>query len=328
MAKRNASISVAGLAVPFRIWGQRFAFLGLLALAFALMLLSKAETGALERARTAIVDATAPVLDVMSRPVEAGQAAAQSVESYFVVRAENIRLREENERLLRWMLMAQQLEVENATLRAQLDFVPEIAPRAITARVVADTGGAFFHSLLINAGARHFVQRGQAVVSHGGLVGRVAEVGDRSARVLLLTDLNSRIPAIVESTGDRVIVTGNNTPWPTLTYLASNSPVSAGDRVLTSGHGGVFPPGLVIGVVAEASETRVTIQPAVPLSQVSEARVLDYGVNGILPPPEQVPARIAPRPADLAGPPVSPPDVPAASAASPASPAAAAETAR
>tara|TARA_R110002110_G_scaffold85816_1_gene223353 strand:- start:96211 stop:97155 length:945 start_codon:yes stop_codon:yes gene_type:complete len=293
VAKRNASISVAGLAVPLRIWGQRFAFLGLLALAFALMLLSKAETGALERTRTAIVDATTPILDVMSRPVEAGQAAAQSVESYFIVRAENARLLEENARLLRWMLMAQQLEVENATLRAQLDFVPEIAPRAITARVVADTGGAFFHSLLINAGARHFVQRGQAVVSQGGLVGRVAEVGDRSARVLLLTDLNSRIPAVVESTGDRVIVTGDNSPWPTLTYLASNSPVSAGDRVLTSGHGGVFPPGLVIGIVAEASEARVTIQPAVSLSQVSEARVLDYGVNGILPPPEQVPARLA-----------------------------------
>ena len=328
MAKRNASISVAGLAVPFRVWGQRFAFLGLLALAFALMLMSKAETGALERARTAIVDATAPVLDVMSRPVEAGQAVAQSVESFFVTRAENDRLRQENARLLRWMLMAQQLEVENATLRAQLDFVPEAAPRAITARVVADTGGAFFQSLLINAGARHFVQRGQAVVSHGGVVGRVVEVGDRSARVLLLTDLNSRIPAIVESSGDRVIVTGDNTPWPTLTYLASNSPVSAGDRVLTSGHGGVFPPGLVIGVVAEASEARVTIQPIVPLSRVSDVRVLDYGVNGILPPPEQVPARIAPRPADLAAQPATPADVHPESATAPASPAAGAETTR
>lgn len=289
MAKRNASISVAGLALPVRIWAQRFAFLVLLTLAFALMLLSKAETGALERVRTVIVDVATPVLDVMSRPVEAGRSAASTVENFFIVHAENSRLREENERLLRWMLTAQQLEVENATLRAQLEFVPEVAPRSITARVVADTGGSFFHSLLINAGARNFVQRGQAVVSHGGLVGRVAEVGDRSARVLLLTDLNSRIPAIVEATGDRVIVSGNNTPWPTVTYLATNSPVSSGDRVLTSGHGGVFPPGLMIGTVSEASETRVVIQPSVPLSELSEARILDYGVNGILPAPEDVP---------------------------------------
>ncbi len=293
MAKRNVSISVAGLALPIRVWGQRFAFLGLMALAFALMLLSKAETGALERARTAIVDAAIPVLDVMSRPVEAGKSSAQSVTSFFVVRAENERLRTENERLLRWMLMAQQLEVENATLRAQLDFVSEITPRSIAARVVADPGGSFFHSLLINAGARNFVRRGQAVVSSGGLVGRIAEVGERSARVLLLTDLNSRIPAIVESTGDRVIATGNNTPWPELTYLPPNSPVSPGDRVLTSGHGGVFPPGLAIGFVAEASDSRVTVQPAVSLTDVNDARILDYGVNGILPAPEEVPTRLA-----------------------------------
>ncbi len=299
MAKRNANVSVAGLAVPIRVWMQRFAFLGLFALAFALMLLSKAETGALERARTAIVDVAAPALDAMSRPVEAGERVAASVENFFLVHSENARLREENARLLGWVAAARQLEVENATLRAQLDFVPEAAPRAVTARVVADPGGAYFHSLLINAGARNFVRRGQAVVAMGGIVGRVAEVGERSARVLLLTDLNSRIPAIVESTGDRVIVSGNNTPWPAITYLSSNSPVSHGDRVLTSGHGGVFPPGLVIGTVSEATETAVSIQPAVAVNRLREARVLDYGVNGILPAPEDVPAAPRAVPEDL-----------------------------
>ncbi len=290
MVKRNASMSVAGLAVPVRIWAQRFAFLVLLTFAFALMLLSKAETGALQNARIFIVDGVAPILSVMSRPVEAGQEVSRSVRNFFVVHAENERLRQENERLIRWMQAARQLEVENATLRAQLEYVPEMAPRAVTARVIADTGGGFFHSLLINAGARHFVQRGQAVVSHAGVVGRIAEVGDRSARVLLMTDLNSRIPAIVESTGDRVIVTGNNSRWPAVTYLATNSPVSVGDRVVTSGDGGVFPPGLPIGTISEASETRIVLQPVVDLARLSEARILDYGVEGILPPPEKVPA--------------------------------------
>ncbi|HCP00977.1 MAG: rod shape-determining protein MreC [Alphaproteobacteria bacterium] len=277
--------------MPVRVWGQRFAFLALIALSFALMFLNKAEPEAFERARTVVVDAVTPVLNMMSRPVEAGQAAIISVESFFLVRTENARLQEENARLLHWVQVARQLGVENATLRAQLDFVPDIRPRAVTARVVADTGGAFFHSLLIDAGAQNFVRRGQAVVSHGALLGRVAEVGQRSARVLVLTDLNSRIPAIVESTGDRVIVTGNNTPWPDLTYLEPNSPISVGDRIITSGHGGVFPPGLMIGLVVDAGEGRVSIQPAVPLARVSEARVLDYGVNGILPSPENMPAR-------------------------------------
>ncbi|MDE0781427.1 MAG: rod shape-determining protein MreC, partial [Alphaproteobacteria bacterium] len=281
MAKRNASMSVAGLAVPVRIWAQRFAFLSLLTLAFSLMLLSKSETGALQRARVVIIDGVAPILSVLARPVAAGYDFSLSVKKFFTVQAENGRLRQENERLLRWMQTARQLEVENTTLRAQLEYVPESSPRAVTARVIADTGGAFYHSLLINAGARHLVQRGQAVVSQTGIVGRVADVGDRSARVLLLTDLNSRIPAIVESTGERVIVTGNNTSWPDVTYLASNSPVSVGDRVVTSGHGGVFPPGLSIGTISEASETRIVLQPAVTLARLSEARILDYGVEGI-----------------------------------------------
>jgi rod shape-determining protein MreC len=300
VAKRNASMSVAGLAVPVRIWAQRFAFLSLLTLAFSLMLLSKSETGALQRARVVIIDGVAPILSVLARPVAAGYDFSLSVKKFFTVQAENGRLRQENERLLRWMQTARQLEVENTTLRAQLEYVPESSPRAVTARVIADTGGAFYHSLLINAGARHLVQRGQAVVSQTGIVGRVADVGDRSARVLLLTDLNSRIPAIVESTGERVIVTGNNTSWPDVTYLASNSPVSVGDRVVTSGHGGVFPPGLSIGTISEASETRIVLQPAVTLARLSEARILDYGVEGILPPPEQVPAVL--KKASLTGP--------------------------
>ncbi len=290
MVKRNASMSVAGLAVPVRVWVQRFAFLVLFALAFALMLLSKAETVALERARVIIVDSVAPILNSLSSPVEAGREVSATVRKLFLVYAENERLRAENERLLRWMQSARQLAVENATLRAQLEYVPEVAPRAVTARIIADTGGSFFRSLLINAGSRHLVQRGQAVVSQAGVVGRVAEVGDRSARVLLLTDINSRIPALVESTRDRVIVTGNNTPWPTVTYLASNSPVSPGDRLVTSGHGGVFPPGLPIGTISELTETRIALQPAVEIARLSEARILDYGVEGILPPPEKVPA--------------------------------------
>jgi rod shape-determining protein MreC len=292
VAKRNGSISVVGLVVPVRIWAQRFAFLALLALAFALMLLSKSETGALQHARVVIVDGAAPILSALARPIEAGRDFSLSMKNFFTVQAENGRLRQENERLLRWMQTARQLEVENATLRVQLDYVSESLPRAVTARVIADTGGAFYHSFLINAGARHFVRRGQAVVSQIGIVGRVAEVGDRSARVLLLTDLNSRIPAIVESTGDRVIVTGNNTSWPDVTYLASNSPVSVGDRLVTSGHGGVFPPGLSIGTISEASETHIVLQPTVTLARLSEARILDYGVEGILPSPEQVPAGV------------------------------------
>jgi rod shape-determining protein MreC len=97
-------------------------------------------------------------------------------------------------------------------------------------------------------------------------------------------------------------VTGNNTSWPKVNYVASNSPVSVGDRVVTSGHGGVFPPGLAIGTISEASETQISLQPTVAVARLSEARILDYGVEGILPPPEQVPAIGQATPATRVGP--------------------------
>jgi len=174
-------------------------------------------------------------------------------------------------------------------LRAQLEYVPDKRSQFVTARVVADTGGAYFHSLLINAGARQFIRRGQAVIWQGGLIGRIAEVGERSSRVLLMTDINSRIPAVVESTGDRAIVRGDNSSRPVLQFLPDNSPVSPGDRIVTSGHGGVYPPGLAVGTVAQASETIISVQPFVSVSQLNQAVILDYGVDGILPAPEQVP---------------------------------------
>jgi rod shape-determining protein MreC len=289
VAKRSARVSVAGLAVPVRVWAQRFAFLGFVALSFALMLLSKAESSSIQQMRLAIVDAVSPILFVLSQPVQAVGQAADSVENLFIVYDENTQLREENARLVQWVQEARRLGVENATLRAQLEYVPDKRSQFVTARVVADAGGAFFHSLLINAGARQFIRRGQAVIWQGGLIGRVAEVGERTSRVLLMTDINSRIPVVLESTGDRAIVRGNNSPRPVLQFLPGNSPISPGDRIVTSGHGGVYPPGLVVGAVAQASDTIITVQPFVDWSRLSQAVILDYGVDGILPAPEQVP---------------------------------------
>ncbi len=290
MAKRSAKVTVAGLAVPIRVWMQRFAFLGFVALSFALMLLSKAESSGIERLRLAIVDAVSPIMFVLSQPVQAVGQAADGVENFFGVYDENRRLREENARLVQWVQEARRLGVENATLRAQLEYVPDKRSQFVTARVVADTGGAFFHSLLINAGARQFIRRGQAVIWQGGLIGRIAEVGERTSRVLLMTDINSRIPVVVESTGDRAIVRGNNSSRPVLEFLPDNTPISTGDRIVTSGHGGVYPPGLAVGTVSEVSDTTVSVQPFVESSRLNQAVILDYGVDGILPAPEQVPA--------------------------------------
>jgi rod shape-determining protein MreC len=148
--------------------------------------------------------------------------------------------------------------------------------------VIADTGGAFAHSLVLNAGSRAGVGKGQAVVTGEGMVGRIAAVGERSAWVLLITDLNSRIPVTIAPAGIRAILAGNNSDRPRLVHLPPGVAISPGDRVVTSGHGGAFPPGLPVGIVAAVSEAGIDVRPFMDRSRIEYVRVVDFGLQGIL----------------------------------------------
>jgi rod shape-determining protein MreC len=201
------------------------------------------------------------------------------------LRAENAQLRKERDRLLQWEAAGRRLEAENQALQRLLRFIPHEARGFISARVIADTGGAFAHSLVLNAGSDDDVRRGQAVVSGDGLVGRVVGVGARSSRILLLTDLNSRIPVVTEQSRVRAVLAGNNTSRPVLDHLPPNDTVTVGERVVTSGHGGVFPPGLPVGVIVSVSDSGTVVQPLVATDRLEYVRVVDYGLDqGVLQP--------------------------------------------
>jgi rod shape-determining protein MreC len=195
---------------------------------------------------------------------------------------ENENLRRDKERLLHWQSVARMLEAENKALQAQLNYVPGPQASYVSARVIADTGGAFAHSLLLNIGHQPGVDKGQAVVTGDGLIGRVAGVGDRATRVLLISDLNSRIPVLIEATRTRAILAGNNSNRPRLIHLAPGATVSPGDRVVTSGHGGVFPVGLPVGRVDAVNEGGISVLPFVSRDRLEYVRVLDYGLKGII----------------------------------------------
>jgi len=143
-------------------------------------------------------------------------------------------------------------------------------------------GGAYAHSVMISAGSRDGVAKGQAVISDEGLIGRVAEAGYQASRVLLITDINSRVPVVVENSRDRAFLSGDNTNRPLLTFLTADAAVAPGDRILTSGHGGAFPPGIPIGVVSSVSENAVRVAPMFRRHQLEYLRVADYGLQGIL----------------------------------------------
>lgn len=280
MAERSRPFT--RIAAPIRSLAQRFTFLGLIVASLALILLGKVDVAAVERARVEVTDAVAPILDALSRPLDAIDNAVVEARALLDLRQENARLRATNERLLQWQAAAHKLEAENRSLRGLLNFHAPAEMSYISARVIADAGGTYAHSLLLNAGTLDGTRKGQAVVTGDGLAGRVQEVGRRSARVLLVTDLNSRIPILIEPSRTRAVLAGSNSKRPRLVHLPLGAVVAEGDRIVTSGHAGAFPAGLPVGVVASVGEGGIEIQPFVDRERLEYVRILDFGLDGII----------------------------------------------
>jgi rod shape-determining protein MreC len=255
---------------------QRLGVFALALVGIGLIVLGKVDPSLTERARTVVSDITVPVLETLARPVVAANRAVDAFYEAAFIYAENNRLREDNARLIHWQEVARRLEQDNAALRQLMNTTLDPPFSYITARVVGDPGGPFVHTVLLNAGERDGVTKAQAVIADTGLIGRVAETGQRSARVLLLTDLNSRIPVVAGRERHRAVLAGDNHPMPTLDYIPAGAEIKVGDQVATSGDGGVFPPGLPVGTIEEINDGVARVRTAVDLGRLEFVRVLRY----------------------------------------------------
>ncbi len=281
------------LSIPLRQALARLSLPVLIAAAFGIMLLGKADAVLIERARMALADALSPIWGAVQQPVAAVRGVVREGEALWNMRAENARLSEENERLRRWQATALALEAENALLRRQLAWVPDPAPQFRTARVVADAGGTYARAVLLATGPQHNVRKGQIALDERGFAGRVTEVGSRSARVLLATDINSRVPVTLEGSRARAIMVGNNASRPRLQHWPEGMLPREGDRVVTSAQAGAFPAGLPVGVVRWTESGAAEVELFAHLERLDVLRLFDFGLSGILP-PESV-ARPEPR---------------------------------
>ena len=272
------------LSIPVRQALAKLTLPVLIAASFGLMLLGKADAVLAERARMALADALAPVFALAAEPLAGVQRAVDDLHDLLALRADNERLRLENENLRRWHAVAMALDAENATLKANLRWVPDPAPSYLTARVVADAGGVYARAVLLSLGPNHGVTKGQVALDDRGLVGRVTEVGTRSARVLLLTDMNSRIPVTLENSRARAILMGTNGAEPRLMYWPEGTMPAEGERVVTSAEAGVFPAGLPIGTVHYTASNVPEVETAARLDRLEVVRIFNYGLTGLAPP--------------------------------------------
>ncbi len=261
---------------------QRMVFLFLLIAAIIIMLAGNADPRIFERARVIVSDFSSPIIDIMSRPVASIHSLKNEASILLNIRDDNVILRQDNASLLQWKKVAYELITENQQLRALLNYNRKDVMNHITARIIGDVGGSFARNILINAGKDVGVRKGQAAVVGDGLVGRVTIVGSKSSSVLLITDLNSRIPVVIESTRVRAFLDGDNTNLIRLSYLSANSELAIGQRIVTSGHGGVFPPGIPIGIISVINQNGVKVTPYVKSDKLEYIRLMDFGLHGAL----------------------------------------------
>jgi rod shape-determining protein MreC len=248
---------------------------GLVVASLALLVLSRGDAVISRFIINNASDLTAPLLQGLSEPIGQVRSAVSNAGSYAFMVEEVARLRRENDRLRALQGKVEEMgdrvrryeELLNSTKPAPINFV--------TARVIGDTGSPFVRTMLIGAGRNSGIAKDQPVVGSRGLVGRTISAGRSAARVLLLTDLNSRVPVRVQPDGYRAVLAGNNSDRPTLEFLPLGARLQAGDRIVTSGHGGLFPPGLPVGIIESAPDGGLQVALAAVAEYLDYVRVLE-----------------------------------------------------
>ncbi len=268
--------------------GRRLSISLILLLSLALFILGKVEHPLVTKIRMGLQDVVTPVMSVLSVPVEWASDASDWFAGLTSIYEQNERLREDNTRLRDWKAIAERLDLENTRLRNLLNAPESPVDTLVTPRVVAVQGGPYVRSVLVNAGADFGVRDGLAVTTRNGVVGRVLMAGAAASRVLLITDFNSRVPVRVERTGQNGVAVGRNGQLLSLSYLPVDMDVVIGDRILTSGDGGVFPPDLPFGAIVAVTGVTVDIRPLADLENLDFVRILRFDPRTMEPGEDQV----------------------------------------
>lgn len=281
-------------ALPIRSLTGRLTPAVLILLCVTLVAFHKTGTLPVERLRVSVTDFMAPVLAAVSKPFAVVADSFDGLTTIRELKADNMRLREENAKLQLWYESALKLQAENQSFRELLNVKADPALVFVTARVISDPGGAFVKSFLLPVGKKDGVHEGNAVLSGHGLIGRVVEAGNQSARVLLVTDLNSRIPVMVQNTRTRAILAGKNGDLLQLERLPIDSGLTVGQRIVTSGDGGQLPADIPIGTIVEIGPKGVWVQPLTNIHKVTYVQVINTSVDPGLMTGDLTPATPAP----------------------------------
>jgi len=267
----------------------------LFSLVSVMMLLSSlysAEASVFKKAREAAIETASPILELLSGPIAWIEDRLGAVSDYFRVLEQNKALREENAALRQWEDEARSLRSVIAALEELEAYEAPPAAKPINAFVIGEANDAFVHSMIVNAGEKEGVIRGFAAVDERGMVGRIVDVSPNASRILLLNDVQSRIPVFVEGSFVEGILAGRSTARPSIaiTKLANGDLIQPGQRVVTSGAGGILPRGLTVGVIADVNDKEATVTLAADYARSRMVRIINYKFPEVEPTPLAAPS--------------------------------------
>lgn len=263
-----------------RLLAKKFAIVILFLSAFVMMLINKTDTVIIEKISSMATDVVSPLIDVLVVPARTLAGVFDYFRDLSKIYDDNRKLRAENNRLQIVSDKVRALEIENKLLAKLLNYTPPPNAKFVTARVIAEEGDAFSHSIIAYTGRDSGVEKGQVVMSDNGVIGRVDKPGKMYSKIILITDINSKIPVMVERTRVRGILSGDNTTVPKMIFIPLSAKLTVGDRIITSGVAGVFPPGLPIGKISSIEKNSVKIKTFGNLDRLEYVKIIDYGLDG------------------------------------------------
>ena len=228
---------------------QRFSLFALVVLSVLFLIFEKIEVKPINYFRSFVKDLVYRSSLVASSPSKGMSATLRFTKDHLNLYKNNNQLKKENDQLRNKIFESDYLILENTQLRKLIDEQVESSSNLISSRVMLDKQSPYLNSFVIKSGANHKIKNGMAVLDGKYFIGRIVDVNFFSSRVLLVTDLNSKIPVLIEPSGYHAILSGRGTNEPTLEYLPKNHKVQSGDKVYTSGKEGIFVPGIPIGKV-------------------------------------------------------------------------------
>lgn len=218
-------------------------------LAIVVVLLGRVQPTLFDRARAYASDRAAPLLEAIHGPLRGVAQWISGLENIFHVYQENLVLEQQNARLRQWQSVALALEQRLKHYQLLLKAVPDPQLGNVTARVIGRSTRPFLNTMILDAGRRQHVKPGEAVVDDRGMIGRIFLAGDHTSWVILLTDLNSRVPVSIQPGNVQAIMAGDNSAAPILEMSAQMVHLKPGQQIVTSGDGALVPAGLSVGKV-------------------------------------------------------------------------------